>query len=230
MAAIRGKKALYEVISKSRPKSLPYKDLGPKASRPAQRDRPAGRTGGTFGLPGRPYMVRFSGGRFELSVPYQLAVAILLGMVLLAVVVFRLGQGSMRQGGGAAGHAAAAADGPAAPLRVENAPVLGEAGGAGLEGAGSNRIVIQTFKVRAHLEPASDYFARAGLETEIKRIGDWYYLVTRDKFENTDNPQGDGYRVRQKIIRLGAEYKAPPGYETFGPKPFHDCYGMKFDD
>jgi hypothetical protein len=80
------------------------------------------------------------------------------------------------------------------------------------------------------LEPVKEHFAQFGIETEIKRIDEWYYLVTKDKYDNPQKPGTDGYLARQRIIELGAQYKAPPGYETFGKEPFHDAYGMKFDD
>ena len=90
--------------------------------------------------------------------------------------------------------------------------------------------MIQTYQLRTHLEPVKQYFAQFGIETDIKKIGDWYYLVTKDKYENPEKSGTDGYFAKQKIIELGAEYKAPQGYETFGSKPFYDAYGQRFDD
>jgi hypothetical protein len=75
-----------------------------------------------------------------------------------------------------------------------------------------------------------DYFAGFGIETEVRHINNWYYLVTKDKYDNPEKPGTDGYAAKQKIIELGADYKAPAGYGTFGPKPFHDAYGMRFED
>jgi hypothetical protein len=92
-----------------------------------------------------------------------------------------------------------------------------------------NRIVIQTFQVRSHLEPVGQYFAQFGIETEIRKIGEWYYLLTKNKYQNPQSPGTDGYLMKQKIIQLGANYKAPPGYETFAPNLFKDAYGMKVD-
>jgi len=31
-------------------------------------------------------------------------------------------------------------------------------------------------------------------------------------------------------VKIGADYKAPQGFGSFGTKPFHDAYGMKFDN
>jgi hypothetical protein len=80
------------------------------------------------------------------------------------------------------------------------------------------------------LEPAKQYFADKGIETEIRKSGDAYLLVTKEKYDNPERPGTDGYAAKQKIIELGAQYKAPQGFDQFGTKPFHDAYGMKFDD
>jgi hypothetical protein len=99
-----------------------------------------------------------------------------------------------------------------------------------VEPMGNNRIVIQTYQLRAHLVPVQEYFARFGIETKIVRIGDWYYLMTVDKYDNPDRPGTEGYVAKQKIIELGAEYKAPTGFESFAPNLFKDAYGMRFDE
>ena len=102
------------------------------------------------------------------------------------------------------------------------------------ESKGNNRIVIQTYDKRADLELVQYYFAEGGIETEIRKIGDTFYLVSADKYEKDPKIEGtDGYAAKQKIIEWGARYKAPQGYETFGAKSFETAYGrygMKFDD
>jgi hypothetical protein len=95
---------------------------------------------------------------------------------------------------------------------------------------GKNRVVIQMYQVRSHLEPAKEYFDKMGVATEILEKNNWYYLVTKNKYDNPDKAGTNGYLAKQKIIELGAGYKAPPGNETFGPKPFSDAFGMKFED
>jgi hypothetical protein len=84
--------------------------------------------------------------------------------------------------------------------------------------------------LREHLEPVRLYFAEKGIETEIRRIGDRYYLVTSQKYDNPEREGTEGYQAKQKIIETGAGYKSPPGYESFGTRPFSDAYGMRFDD
>ncbi len=176
--------------------------------------------------------------------PYQLAVALLLGAVLLVLVVFRLGQitysgdqkvtNSVAKMPGSAqkvtGQAIVSTPKPPVPAeKIVAVPASAEKIEP-VKSKGNNRIVIQTYQLRTHLEPVRRYFVQFGIETEIRKIGDWYYLVTADKYENPEKPGTDGYFAKQKIIELGAKYKAPPGYETFGGKPFYDAYGKKFDD
>ena len=86
------------------------------------------------------------------------------------------------------------------------------------------------YQVRAHLEPAKEYFDKMGVATEIIEKDNWFYLVTKNKYDNPGKAGTDGYLARQKIIELGAGYKAPAGFETFGPNPFSDAYGKRFDD
>lgn len=106
MARIRRKKSLYEVISKGQVK--PDLDQSQQQQQPqADTDKRAdsliaaekdGRTGveSPMPWPKKPAAVRLNGDRIEISVPYQLAVAFLLGLILLVLAVFRLGLGAGR--------------------------------------------------------------------------------------------------------------------------------------
>ena len=240
------KMSFYEVIGKTRLKSSYGKTLQQSQPGKTAKDEPIATdstthiAGRATRLPTRPRVVQFNAGRIEISIPYQLAVALLLGLVLLVLVAFRLGQinqraaesaGKMPESGSeAAGEATAGiAQIPALAEKTASVPASVEKAEPVMP-RGNNRIVIQTWQTRAQLEPVRDYFAQFGIETEIKKIDNWWYLVTKDKYENPEKPGTDGYSARQKIIRLGAKYKAPPGYGSFGPKPFHDAYGMRFDD
>jgi len=242
MARNSKKKSLYEVIGKTYSKSYYGKTLEQLAQ---ERDKDESITTppfeGVARWPRRPRIVRFNTGRIELSMPYQLAIALVLGVVLLLLVVFRLGQTTYLSGQEAADSAAEMPEGlQKAALEAAGSETLtpvaarettlstAKAGLAGSEN--SNRIVIQTYELRAHLEPARQYFAGNGIETEIRRIGGTYYLVTTRKYENPERPGTNGYLAKQRIIELGAGYKAPQGRETFGSRPFHDAYGMRFDD
>lgn len=246
MARNRKRRALYEVIGQTRSKSgydealeqtYPQKlDDEPDTTKTSERPTR---------WPKKPRIVQFNAGRLEVSMPYQLAVALLLGVVLLVLVVFRLGQTTFYLSGQDATDSVAkipqdvqkvaptvVAGVRRMPEPVEKtvlAPVSDEKVGPA-KPKGNNRIVIQTYTLRAHLEPVRQYFADKGIETEIRKIGHSYYLVTTEKYENPERQGTDGYLAKQKIIELGAEYKAPPGYETFGSRPFHDAYGMRFDN
>jgi hypothetical protein len=264
MAHNREKKALYEVMSKAAwPKPRYDKALEPLHPEKTGEDK---QTATRFSIPlhkraanwlNRPRIVQFNAGRIEISMPYQLAIALLLGLVLLVLVVFRLGQITYRSSQKAAGPAAKMPESvrKAAPLVTAEHAVAGKVTAVvapqkaapaeektpvpsvvqkvepvAVKPKGDNRIVIQSYQLRADLEPVKQYFAGFGIETEIIKISDWYYLVTKDKYENPGKPGTDGYLAKQKIIELGAKYKAPPGSESFGSQPFRDAYGKKFDE
>ncbi|MHC4621413.1 MAG: hypothetical protein ACYTEQ_27030 [Planctomycetota bacterium] len=244
----RKKKALYEVIGQGQLKGGSGKaeeQLRPEGPVEAEPAAPTAEATAPSAeakpiraaprWPTKPRLVQVNTGRIEISIPYQLGIAVLLGVLLLVLVVFRLGQLSYAGGEKAAGTKPNTAKAPAKKRRpvsrVETRPrQRPPERTAPVEAAGSNRVVIQTFQVPSQLQPVKEYFAGFGIETEIKKVGDWYYLVTRDKYDNPERPGTDGYRAKQRIIDLGADYKAPPGYERFGTRPFHDAYGMKFDD
>lgn len=94
---------------------------------------------------------------------------------------------------------------------------------------GDNVIVIATYRSRNDLELVQEYFAGNGIETEIWLRNNYFYLVTKDRFESTERRGGDGYLAKEQIKKIGADYKAPPGYETFKPNLFQDVYGMKVE-
>jgi len=238
----RKKKSLYEVIGEGRLKSRYGKTLEQPRPEKADKDEPTTEPAVAVPeraaqWPRRPRIVQFNAGRIEISIPYQLAIAFFLFIILLVLVVFRLGQLKERVGG------------PAVKIQKNNPELTGQKEVAGqgqntdtnkkippvevVESKGNNRIVIQEYQVRAHLEPVQQYFARFGIETEIIPIDNQWFLLTKDKYGNPEKPGTDGYFAKQKIIELGAEYKAPPGYETFakkGKKPFYDAYGKRFDE
>ena len=238
MARYRKKKALYEVISKTWPKpggDKPLEQLPPEKS---DKERPAGESTTRMPerlarWPKRPRIVQFNAGKIEISIPYQVAIALLLGVILLVLIAFRLGQKTKSgQGGITAPNVEQTTKGGESSSKVPNlsASETKKPAAAVEKPKGNNRIVIQTYRLRTHLEPVKQYFALFGIETEIKKIGDWYYLVTKDKYENPEKSGTDGYFAKQKIIELGAEYKAPQGYETFAPNFFKDAFGQRFDD
>jgi len=107
MARKRGKKALYEVMSKARKKPgfgrtlekmLPEKPVAKKeeevvevaVTKRSEADVETSKTAAKWWR--KPRVVQFNVGRVEFSMPYQLGVALVLGSILLIVVAFKLGQ------------------------------------------------------------------------------------------------------------------------------------------
>jgi hypothetical protein len=250
MARNRRRKSLYEVIGKGQYKPSYDKTLEQLHPEQSDKDEPATTSSAmpaserAAQWPTKPKIVQFNTGRLEISMPYPLAIALLMGIVLLVLVVFRLGQSAgltkqiaadsatempKGQEQTAGGAAAGITKVPDAVEKTTPAPVSAKKVEP-IQPKGNNRIVIQTHQLRADLEPVKQYFAQFGIKTEIRQIGGTYYLITKQKYENPERVGTNGYYAKQKIIELGANYKAPQGYGTFGKKPFHDAYGMKFDD
>ena len=167
------RKALYEVIGRAGLKTS-YEPLhshnGPDVAPTADVPAPPP---SVIRWKRKPAVVQFNAGRLEFSIQYQFAVAILLGVFLLVVVTFRLGQwsGAGRSAGGSAAEQAASAGNAQQPSRaVESSPAASVTTG---QQSGRNRIVIQMYQVRAQLEPVRDYFDKAGVETEIIDRNNW---------------------------------------------------------
>lgn len=246
MVRKRGKMALYEVIGAGRLKSAYKKDL--------QQIQPEG-TGGEIDTDSagtsraferlrwsaKPRMVQFVAGRIEISVPYQLAVAVLLGIILLILIAFRFGQRNLITAGpivdlpkDAQSKAVPVVGEPERVDVVRKMPLVKIPAVAKkslpAKSAGSNHIVIKEYTGKPDLEQAEKYFDSLGIETEVVKSGNRYFLRTVNTYENPGRVGTDGYFALKKIIEAGAEYKAPQGFETFGTKPFQDAYGKKFDE
>lgn len=240
MARYHGKKSLYEVMGKNWPKPKYDKSLRklhpdkvveeePKA---VKSSVPSAERASHWSR--KPKMVQFNAGRIEISLPYTIAITLALGIVLVVLVIFRLDE--IRSLG--RNTAGTVLDGLRRSVVAENenlAPIENIPPDTGenetVSSTGKNRIVIQTYHDRADLEPVQVHFAMYGIETEIRQIGTTFYLLTVNKYEKDPTVEGtDGYAALQKIIELGAQYKAPPGYEPFGAKSFETAYGRKLDD
>lgn len=191
----------------------------------------------------KPRVVQLNVGRIEFSMPYQLVVAIVLGLILLVLVAYRLGQYSYinkQKAGSPPVKAPSNLPKPAQPpANKTEAPAVSKdttmpettGPGMSLSGAGKNVIVIVEYKSRADLVPVQAHFAESGIETEIVSQGGRYLLTTKNRYDNPNTPGTDGYIARQKIVEVGAKYKgkAPEGYETFSPNFFKDAYGKRVD-
>ena len=239
------KKALYEVMGRagSRPGYEQLHPNGTAGQAPSAGSASPGQAQGVVRWTIRPSVVQFNAGRIEFSIPYQVGIAVLLGVLLSAVVLFRLGErvGSREVATKAPAVAKPAESRPVAPKPVtQDTPVVSQPTAQDTSAAavvanqpastGRNRIVLKIYQVRSHLEPAKEYFDKMGIATEIIEKNNWYYLVTKNKYDNPEKAGTDGNLAKQKIIEIGSGYKAPVGFESFGPKPFSDAFGMRFDE
>lgn len=205
----------------------------------------------------KPKAVQFNAGRIEISLPYQIGIAIGLFLILILLAVFRLGQidqkARYREVGrtsraGADSSAVGSVDTGSAPSERPAPPENGATGPADGVSAGDNWIVVARSELKKDLVPVMEHFNDHGIQTGIvsfERLrghfaefglnasalpqGDGYLLVTMQTYDNPDRPGTDGYAAKQKIVEVGALYKgkAPQGYESFAPHYFSDAYGMK---
>lgn len=251
MARRRRKISLYEVISKAQLK-LSYNKMlervHPKKSgedKPIAPDSTAQVSKKPTFWPTKLRIVQFNAGRIEISIPYQLAIALLLGIILLLLVVFRLGQSSQSQQGvtapekktvwtgegGLKSVNLSAVQAPKLTIAADKpeSEVIRKAAGSAAMPAADNVIVLVEYRVRADLVPVQEHFAAYGIGTEIVLENGRYFLITKDKYDNPDKPGTGGYKAKRRIIGIGAKYKnkAPEGYETFAPNYFRDAYGKK---
>ena len=232
MARYRRKKALYEVMTKTKPGHGRAADKsGPQESGRAET------TVEKSDVPEwvsrwkrKPRIVQFVGGRIEFSIPYPLAIALLLGIVLVVLLAFRAGEYTGRSQQGLAG-------GTPKPVRRDDGTPVAKKGmepdptGGTLRvpvGAqGDHRIVIQQFDKERDLQEVQRYFRGYDIETIIEKRGDQYFLLTKNAYDNPHREGTDGEKVLLHIIQIGAGYKAQQGYESFAPRLFSDAYGEK---
>jgi len=248
MAKYRGKKSLYEVIRQSQLKSGQGKQVNKQDTQADKQE-----SSGKGEWPKKPPLFYALRGRVEFSLPYTGLAAVILAAVLVVLLAYRLGQRNAINTSPEAGNNSTAV--PADTRQEETPPAErtneSETGNSETQEAsekvsadttqpvesetqesstGDNRIVIQTCPTRRPLEPVVKYFAEHNIETEIMKIGNRYFLLTKASFENPGRKGTDGYKMRERIVELGADYESPPGYASFGEKPFYDAYGMKFDN
>ena len=245
MVRNKRKKALYEVMSKARDKpgyGRTLEQMRPKSSDEGKSAVNAETSKATARWMRKPKIVQFNFGRIEFSMPYQFAVALVLGLILLVLASFRLGQEYYLTDQRAIGTAVEtpqikrttpmereAADIREPPAPVEDSTLLDEVKPTQPKSTGNNVIVLVEFGARADLVPVRAHFAEYGIDTEIVMENGRYFLQTKNRYDNPGTPGTDGYKVKQKIIEVGAKYKgkAQPPFETFAPNFFSDAYGKK---
>jgi len=250
MARNRKKKALYEVMSKARdkpgygrtlekmrPKKPVEKKDEPVTNQKSATDVETSKTAAKWWR--KPRIVQFNVGRIEFSMPYQLAVALVLGLILLVLAAFWLGQEysptdqrtistaiERQQINRRTPMEREAADIREPPALAEDSTLLDEE----LEPVkpkptGNNVIVLVQYESHADLVPVRDHFAEYNIDTEIVMENGRWFLQTKNRYDNPGTRGTDGYKALQDIIKVGAEYKAPPNYEPFTQHLFSDAYG-----
>jgi len=246
MVRNRGKKALYEVMSKARNKpgyGRTLEQMRPKRPEEGKSAVNVETPKATSRWLRKPRIVQFNFGRIEFSIPYQLAIAIVLGLILLVLAAFRLGQEYHLTEQRAISTAVenqqimktpierevADITEPPAPDKDRTLPDIEEVKPAQPSSTGNNVIVMVQYEARADLVPVQAHFAEYGIETEIVKENGRYFLQTKNRYDNPKTPGTDGYKALQEIIKAGAKYKgkAPPTFETFSPNFFSDAYGKK---
>lgn len=248
MVRNRGKKALYEVMSRARVKPERGKIVEQlKPAKPQEKAPVVGKKD-SAGAPKsvakwwrKPRIIQLNAGRIEFSMPYQIAVVLLLGFIFVIIAAYRLGQASI----------------PAQPQKqvVQPEPVQLETDNETLvehpssdivqpsepaedttvetevvesaEPTGNNVIVLAQYNSLPDLAAVQAYFDKFDIKLEIVLEGDRYFLQTIQRYDNPSKPGTDGYKALQKIKEVGKEYKAPEGYETFASNLFQDAYGKK---
>ena len=245
MVRNKRKKALYEVMSKARDKpgfGRTLEKMQPKRSDESKSAVNAETSKATARWMRKPRIVQFNFGRIEFSMPYQLAVALVLGLILLVLAAFRLGQEYYLTDQRAISTAVETpqikqttpmeretVDIRKPPAPVEDSTLLDEVQPTQPKSTGNNVIVLVEFGARADLVPVRAHFAEYGIDTEIVLENGRYFLQTKTRYDNPRTPGTDGYKALQEIIKVGAKYKgkAPPNFETFALNFFSDAYGKK---
>ena len=250
-----GQMALYEAVNKERFKAAQKKELSRLTTDQAEKIESAPHVQPVMILPQqpknadakqtvwtkKPKVFGFNGGRIELFLPYPIAITVVMGLVLLLVGAFRLGQWAGKSNTDEFG----AKNTDTATVTLDTAKVAKEmvrsvvakhaavtpsqATAAESAKGGDYAVVLTELKNAAtarDLEPAKQYFNEQGILTEIKNVRGSYFLLTTEKYDGFSRGT-PGYDAIEKIKRVGAKYKAPSGYGGFGSKPFSDAYGRK---
>jgi len=242
MARNRRKKALYEVMSKARIKpgsGRTLEQLHPKRSDedvPDKDKKPiVEKPGAATKWWNKPRIVQFNAGRIEFSLQYQIAIAIVLGLILLVLIAYRIGQSSM-VGRETAGPVEGTRNNNPINLTGQNSrnqmqraePVTqnppAQQSVVPAQSTGNNVIVLKEYGAMDALVPAQQYFEKNGIMTEIVLKNGRYFLQTINTYDNPNTPGTNGSEERIRIIEIGKGYKAPTGFETFS---FSDAYGKK---
>jgi hypothetical protein len=232
MAHYRGQKALYEAMSRASSRSRPKMTGGGTAQRPIE-PRTEAEGAHNAKIHWKPKVFQLHSGRVELALPYSAIAVFSVVFVLALVASFRLGQNvqplarlasqqppppATAQGTGAASEAMEGTNEEVIP------PAVGTNSPSPLVRPGST-IVIQEYHTPEDLIPVGDFFNSHGIGTEIVRTDSAVYLFTTERFSALSLKEGTSeYKLQQRIVELGKEYKAPAGSESFAINRFRGAY------
>ena len=204
MVRNKRKKALYEVMSKARDKpgfGRTLEKMRPKSSDNGKSAVNAETSKATARWMRKPKIVQFNFGRIEFSMPYQFAVALVLGLILLVLASFRLGQKYYLTDQRAIGTAVEtpqinrttpmereAADIREPPAPAEDSILPDEVKPSQPKSTGNNVIVLVQFGAREDLLPVRAHFAEYGIDTEIVMENGRYFLQTKNRYDNPERP------------------------------------------
>jgi hypothetical protein len=172
--------------------------------------------------------VQLNAGRFEISVSYQIAIAVGLLSILLLLVAFRLGQMDQRARYGTVRSSArpearstlpAAQTPPASttPSAPSTENTAGAARAATTTSQGDHWIVLASYPQYADLEAVRAYFAENGISTEIFEVDAVRKAFLSHGLNASVLPSGGGYL----LVTSRDKYFENP------EKPGTDGYAMK---
>ena len=238
MARYRGQKALYEAMSRASSRSHAKLARASSAQQQIEAPTEADRTHNGK-IHWKPRAFQLHSGRVELALPYSAIAVVSILFVLALVASFRLGQNvqplarlASRQPPppGAARGTGAQSEAPAGTMEKVISPAAGANSSSAVVRPGST-IVIQQCDTLEDLVPVRQFFKGRGIGTEIVRRDKAYYLFTVERFSSFSLKEGTPeHKLKQRIVELGQEYKAPPGRKSFAPHRFRDAYLKPLDE
>ena len=180
--------------------------------------------------------------RIEISLTYPVAIGAALAVVIICLSMFKIGQITGKNSSdraekgqvtgqndtGLVGVDAGYGDTTETAIYAEDAENSRKIADEVLLGpVGDHIIIIALCQESRDLEPVKEHYALYGVDTEIEKRGNDYFLVAVKKYQSPKKEGSDGFLALQRIKAIGASYVAPPGYRGFGVKPFQDAYGDK---
>lgn len=176
----------------------------------------------------KPKAVQFNAGRIEVSLPYQIGIAVGLFVVLMMLAVFRLGQIDQKARYARNDPAtrasletptAGAPDVKAAPSQPsEPSPAVSEGDNAGAATApsvpGDNLIVIARAELKKDLEPVQAHFAEHGIQTGFVAFEKLRRHYADLGFDARTLPKGNGYLLVTMQMYDNPDKPGTDGYEA----------------